>query len=240
MNYEKNKKAFQDLSKNSKPDAIIFDWDNTLVDTWPLIHSAINEAMRAFGKEEWSLKRVHDEIYHSMRESFPLIFGDDWQKAGEVYKKSYRALHLEKLVFLDGALELLDKIQEKKILQFLVSNKIGTTLRKEAAHLKVDEKFFSIVGSLDADFDKPSSSPVELALIGSNLSLNNKNIWFIGDSVADVECAYSCGFQPIIYGHEGGILKSITPELYENGKKGEGAIPLFFEHKELINLLDLL
>jgi phosphoglycolate phosphatase len=30
------------MNKLSIPRAILFDWDNTLVDTWPLIHTAMN------------------------------------------------------------------------------------------------------------------------------------------------------------------------------------------------------
>ena len=76
MNIEKNLAALQNLKK---PKAVIFDWDNTLVDTWPLIHRAINTTMNAMGKEEWSLQKVKDTVHKSMRESFPGIFGDNWQ-----------------------------------------------------------------------------------------------------------------------------------------------------------------
>ena len=36
--FTQNTEAFLKLPK---PKAVIFDWDNTLVDTWPLIHQAI-------------------------------------------------------------------------------------------------------------------------------------------------------------------------------------------------------
>jgi phosphoglycolate phosphatase len=32
------------------PKAVIFDWDNTLVDSWPVIHHALNETLEAYGK----------------------------------------------------------------------------------------------------------------------------------------------------------------------------------------------
>ena len=89
-----NKKA---LLKLSKPKAVIFDWDNTLVSTWPLIHLAINHTMKNMGKDEWSEQEVKNRVHNSMRESFPAIFGDDWQKAGQIYKDKYHSLGLDNL-----------------------------------------------------------------------------------------------------------------------------------------------
>ncbi|MBM3590884.1 MAG: hypothetical protein FJX30_05915, partial [Alphaproteobacteria bacterium] len=73
----------QKIRELPKPDTIIFDWDNTLVDTWPLIQIAINKTMKQMNKDPWSLEKVRDTVHKSMRESFPEIFGNDWQKAGE-------------------------------------------------------------------------------------------------------------------------------------------------------------
>ncbi len=237
MNYQKNLEAFIDLKNQPKPDAIIFDWDNTLVDTWPLIHAAINSTMREFKREEWSFKKVKDEIHKSMRESFPEIFGDKWQEAGEFYVNSYRNINLKKLKFLDNAFDLLKKINQKGILQFVVSNKIGKTLRKEAKSLEVENYFFSLIGAGDADTDKPSTDPVELALSGSGIDLKNNNIWFVGDTIADIDCAYNCGARPIIFGHDKQISKTISSQVYENGKNKEGPIALFLDHIEFINIL---
>ena len=32
------------------PQAALFDWDNTLVDTWPVIHEAMNTTLSAMGR----------------------------------------------------------------------------------------------------------------------------------------------------------------------------------------------
>ncbi len=235
MNIEKNLAALKNLKK---PKAVIFDWDNTLVDTWPLIHRAINDTMLAMNQEEWSLKKVKDTIHKSMRESFPQIFGDDWQKAGEVYKSSYRSTHLDELTLLPDALKLINKLQEKNILQMIISNKIGITLRKETKKLNITDKFFSVIGSMDSSFDKPHRAPFDLALSGSGLDPQQDHIWFIGDSLADVECAYNTNCQPIIFGYDDAISKTISLELSSAGKNNEGPIPLYFKHEDLINVID--
>lgn len=237
MKYQKNIDAFNSLLKKGKPDAIIFDWDNTLVDTWPLIHESINATMKEFGRDEWSFKRVKDEVHKSMRESFPELFGENWQKAGDFYINYYRNINLNELSFLEGALDVIKAIKEKNIKQFVVSNKIGITLRKEAKSLNVDDYFFSLIGASDADCDKPAVDPVNLALKSSGIELEKNNIWFVGDTVADINCAYNCQIQPVIFGHENEISKTISQDLYSQGKNLEGEIPAFFDHKEFTKLI---
>jgi len=236
MDLTKNKIAFNNLKK---PKAIIFDWDNTLVDTWPLIQYAIDKTMVDMGREPWGLERVRDNVHKSMRESFPEIFGNDWEKAGEIYKNTYRSIHLNKMRLLPNSLELIKKISQQGILQFVVSNKIGATLRKEAQQLEVDRDFFALIGSNDANADKPSREPVELALLGSDIDVKNDEVWFVGDTIADVDCAYNSSCTPIVYGHSSHeISKTIPADILEQGRDGKGAIPVYFDHGELIRVLE--
>ncbi len=235
LNLEKNHRAFQNLSK---PDAIIYDWDNTLVDTWPLIKNSINFTMRQMNREEWSLEKVRDSVHKSMRESFPEIFGNEWERAGEIYKKAYHDINIDQISLLKNSFELLNFVKNLKIPQFLVSNKIGITLRKEVKKLQLEHLFFSLVGAQDADRDKPSREPADFALMGSQIDSKKHHIWFIGDTVADVECAYNLGACPIIYGYSGNkISKTIEESILENGVDGKGAVAVYFDHQELINIL---
>ena len=39
----------------TRPRAVIFDWDNTLVDSWVCIRESYNMTFRHFGMPEWSL-----------------------------------------------------------------------------------------------------------------------------------------------------------------------------------------
>ncbi len=235
MEFALNRQAFLNLSK---PKAIIFDWDNTLVDTWPLIQIAIDTTMEAMGKEKWGLEKVRNNVHKAMRDSFPEIFGDKWQEAGEIYKNTYRSIHLDKLRLLPGTIDLINKIFEKGILQFVVSNKVGATLRKEVEKIGIEKKFFSIIGSFDASVDKPSKEPVELALMGSDLKLGEDEIWFIGDTIADIECAWNSGCRPILYAHpDNKVSATVSKKILLEGRNGEGPIPIYSNHNELVELL---
>ncbi len=229
---------FLALKNLKKPKAIVFDWDNTLVDTWPVIHNAINQTMQAMQKPELSLDQVRNTVHKSMRESFPDIFGNNWQEAGEIYKQCYRKNHISAITLLPNSLNLIKQIQQQEILQFLVSNKIGATLRLEANKLGIDDYFFAIIGAGDAYYDKPDPAPLQLALLGSDLDIKQDEIWFVGDTIADVECAYNAGCTPIVYGYsDNQISQSISPKLLQEGKNNKGSIPLYFNHQELIDIL---
>lgn len=186
-----------------KPKAIIFDWDNTLVDTWPLIHLALTETMQAMGHEPWSLEVTKKQVHLSMREAFPILFGERWQEAAMIYQRNYRQPRtLEKLTSLPFVEELLTTLKKQpSLLVSIVSNKMGDFLRKEVQHLQWNEYFYKVIGAQDAKEDKPSIAPLLLALEGSNIQLN-KEVWFVGDSLTDMECAHNAGCTPIFYGED--------------------------------------
>jgi len=72
------------------PRAILFDWDNTLVDTWATIHDALNFLMRAMEPAEWSLAETRERVRLSLREAFPLYFGERWEEARDRRPRAQR------------------------------------------------------------------------------------------------------------------------------------------------------
>ncbi|MGY9014340.1 MAG: HAD family hydrolase, partial [Rhodospirillales bacterium] len=142
-------------SQLSRPKAIIFDWDNTLVDSWKTIHQALNATLTNFGLEPWSLEYTKANVQKSMRDSFPGLFGNHWEKAGEFFYEQYEAIHIETLSPLEGAEQTLVALKKEGIYLAVVSNKKGNYLRQEVTHLGWDTFFGQIVGALDAEQDKP-------------------------------------------------------------------------------------
>lgn len=182
-----------------KPEAVIFDWDNTLVDTWPIIHAALNNTFREFGLPEWALADTKNRVRKSMRDSFPEIFGPDWEMAGKRYQDHYRAEHLGKLHELPGAEAVLKALQARGVPMFVVSNKKGPNLRTELNHLGWQGYFQTVIGADDASHDKPHCAPVLLALAETD-HRPGPELWFIGDSDIDLACAQATGCTPILFG----------------------------------------
>jgi phosphoglycolate phosphatase len=184
-----------------KPKAILFDWDNTLADTWPVIYASLKRTFEEMGKTPWTFEETKDRVHRSLRDSFPEIFGDRWEEAGKLYLQNFEQIHLERLQPLEGAKMVLDMLKATDIYLAVVSNKTGYNLRAEIIHLGWEHYFSAMVGAKDTDEDKPSPKPVLKALEGSNIELGD-HIWFIGDSLTDLECAYNTGCTPIFYGDQ--------------------------------------
>jgi phosphoglycolate phosphatase len=194
----------------SRPLAIIFDWDNTLVDTWPVIHDSMNTTLERMGCPLWSIDETKERVRRSLREAFPDLFGDQWEIARDVFYERFKKIHLERLEVLIGAENLLKTLHAKNIYLGVVSNKSGDNLRREADHLDWSRYFGQVVGAMDATKDKPAIEPVIMALAGSEIRLGS-DVWFVGDTKIDMECAYNSGCLPI-------LVRNTPPDSKEFGE----------------------
>ncbi len=185
-----------------KPEAILFDWDNTLVDSWPVIIHCLTQTFEAMGKTPWpeeDIRAGRQNIHHSVRASFPGIFGEEWERARHVYLDYFSAIHLEKLRVLPEAEELLNLLKAQEIPCAVVSNKTGEKLRLEVSHLGWDHYFHRVIGAMDAVEDKPSAAPLHLAMEGLALS-SPEAVWMVGDSETDLEAAQNARCKPVLFG----------------------------------------
>ncbi len=185
------------VALNGQPRAILFDWDNTLVDTWPTILDALNTTFEAFAMPPWSMIEARQRVRKSLRDSFPELFGDRWEEAGEIFYQRYSAIHVEKLRPLAGAERMLGALTDAGIHLGVVSNKKGDLLRRESKHLDWDRYFGALVGALDAEKDKPDPKVIDLALADSGIE-KGPDVWFAGDADIDLECAHNAGCLPVL------------------------------------------
>jgi len=183
-----------------RPRAIIFDWDNTLVDSWTTIHASLVETFEAMGHEPWTLDQTRERVRYSMRDSFPKLFGDSWEEAGRCFYAAFERLHLETLAPMPGAGDMLAALHEAGFSLSVVSNKTGRYLRDEATHLDWQQFFHRMVGAGDAPQDKPAEDPVHMALDGSNVAAGDA-VWFVGDAGIDMEIAHKTGCIPVLLGN---------------------------------------
>ena len=183
----------------SRPRAIIFDWDNTLVDSWATIHDALNFLMAAMERPLWTIEETRERVRLSLREAFPAMFGERWQEAQQIYLERFRAIHLERLTALPGREAMLQRLAADSHYLAVVSNKTGGVLRNEVAHLGWTGFFGAVVGAGDAHTDKPHCAPVELALAPSGIA-PGPDVWFVGDTAIDMECALAAGCVPVLLG----------------------------------------
>lgn len=192
------------------PVALVFDWDNTLVDAWPGVAGALNAALTAFGHRPWSLAEVRGRVRQSLRDSFPALFGEAWEQARDVFYAALEKCHLQHVTPLPGAAETLSRARERGLALAVVSNKTGRYLRREAEALGWSAQFATLVGAGDAEADKPHPAPMRLALASLGVTAGPQ-VWYVGDTALDMQAARNAGVLPVLIGdaaHDGGPARA--------------------------------
>ena len=187
-----------DLKLLPKPYAVIFDWDNTLVQSSKRIELATMATLKMFDKTAIEPELVNGHLNRSVKDAFPHIFGEQAEVAKREFYNFYDNVYgYMKVEPLNYALELLQKLKDKNIYTSIVSNKRGDVLRQEVESLKWQQYFQKIVGSNDAKEDKPSKEAPLLALSGLN-KLDISKTWFVGDTTVDIDCGINLECHPIL------------------------------------------
>jgi len=198
---------------SSRPSVLLYDWDNTLVDGWAGITAALNAVFGEFGHPVWTVDDTRNRVRVSLRESFPVMFGDRWEYARDLFYETLSRQHLRHVCPMPGA--------EAAVAagagwpQGVVSNKAGPFLRREVTHLGWDRFFGPIVGAGDAAIDKPDPAPLHLALRHLGRPAD-RSVWYMGDTALDMQAARAAGLTAVLIGdaaHDGGVERA-APDLH--------------------------
>lgn len=175
------------------PEAIFFDWDGTLVDSYGFLNGAHNNVRSQFGMEPLPEGGFARFFGLPREQLFIDIYGNRSEEAKAAFEKYYLANHLHDLEVLDGVEEMLECIAQSGIIMGVVSNKKSRFLQAEVLHLGWDKYFHDIViGAGDASADKPDGAPILLAAKKAG-NLSSSKIWYVGDTHIDVQASLSAG-----------------------------------------------
>ncbi len=182
------------------PQAIFFDWDGTLVDSYPLIIAAHNYArdklsLSAFGAEEFRpyFGKPRDLIYST-------LYTGQEDIARQYFEEFVLEHHSEQLNPMGGAKELLDDLKSHSFKMAVISNKKAELLNAEIKALNWAHYFGCILGSGDTQKDKPDPEPLNTAAQALGTHAEVENIWYIGDSEVDMESAHRAYLTPVLLG----------------------------------------
>lgn len=193
---------------DTPPTVLLYDWDNTLVDGWAGITAALNAVFAAFDKPLWTVEDTRNRVRVSLRESFPVMFGDAWEQARDLFYGTLRDQHLDHVQPMPGAAEAL--LAGARWPQGVVSNKAGDFLRREVVHLGWSGHFGPVIGAGDAVADKPDPAPIFLALQQLGCA-PDPSVWYLGDTALDMQAARAAGVTAVLVGdaaHDGGVARA--------------------------------
>ena len=202
------------MAEVTAPKALLFDWDDTITHNWFRVFQSMNKTLKYFGYSEWSDDEAKRRLGMAASDVFPKIFDSKAKEASVVY---YDFLSdLDDSPAIEGAVDSIRGLSSNTNLYMgVLSNKLGVVLREEATKLGLNDCFSKIIGSKDAEFDKPARQAVDKALEGSGLK-PRPDIWFIGDSHVDMQCAHDNGCTAVLIESKtppDDMLKGIEPHL---------------------------
>jgi phosphoglycolate phosphatase len=192
----------------SPPHAIIFDWDNTLVDMGGLLREIRQITCLSFAN---NIDQEKFQASSASAESFFATFVEP-ELARKFFHNEYLRRSKEELKSLPGALDTLNTLHKQNIPLLLVSNKSSSLLEDEIERLGWRDYFKTVVGSSKVmGQDKPNAHNAFVAMKSVGIEPSS-NVWFIGDSDADILCAYNAGCYPLLIGDK----REFTPAKYQH------------------------
>lgn len=207
---------------------IVFDWDGTLADTYPVISAAYDYT---FDKLE--LPRIpYDEIKRltstlQNKDTLGYIFGDRKPEASEAYYEFITAHHAANLEAMPGAREVLEFCRNAGIKSYLITNKKTLYVAEEIKKVGFDGLFDKVIAAGEYAEDKPHPIATH-AVFGGNLPPAG-TILVLGDGQADYNVART-------YDHDGQKARCI---IYDPKHKYGGDQPDYTvtDLKDVINIL---
>lgn len=171
----------------NKPDIILWDWDNTLINT----RFIAAKALRRLGEEtnvSVSENDITEVIGGHLVDFWYRHYGDNPLPMLQRFISYYQGLNHMAILFPETK-EILSFVKESGIPQMVISNKNEDILIEEANRFGLTSYFQKVVGTIGNGIAKPTKEFADFAL-GKEWP---KNILMIGDGKSDMQFAKTLG-----------------------------------------------
>lgn len=182
---------------------VLFDWDNTLAESRIALVTVVNQVLAEYHMPNWDIVKKRRDAKLSFRDNFPNIFGDEL--APRAYRR-YAELYLQQVPSLISTFpcvpEVLEFFRCRGVPMLIMSNKDRRLLDAELPLLFSPSLFARIVAGHEAPHDKPYREHILYSLEGllKPEEITPENVWMIGDSAQDSDCALAANALPIRIG----------------------------------------
>ena len=181
-----------------KPELVLIDYDNTLVDSWPQDFETSNKVFEELGHEAMSVIEMLQQPHMSAVEAIAKKTNIAYEKVKAVYNKIYKEVHAELAPPLPEAENLLYFLKENKIPVIVVSNKGQDLLNSTVKKMGWNKYFIDYSGAQKDKPKKPNPSVVHEIVKKNNRFISYDSIFFVGDTLSnDLKCALEAGVIPV-------------------------------------------
>ena len=185
------------------PRAVIFDFDGTLLDTFPAIAVGFNAALTPISGRTYSDAEViahfgppDEGMISDALQDFP---GADFNAAIDRYFAAFEVADKDCPIF-PGITELLDELAARQIPLGIMTGKGRRAAEITLHRLKWHSRFGTIVTGDDALAKPAPDGPL---LAARELNIAPANCVFVGDSPADMKAATAAGMTAVVAGWHG-------------------------------------
>ena len=180
--------------------AVVFDWDNTLAQSRDALVASVNVVLKKYDLPSWDEVKSKRNNNLSFEDNFPIIFGKNAHKAYQLYRQIYVQIVPNLIKRTRYAYPVLNFFKKRNIPICLMTNKDRYLLDFEMPLLFEAEYFSYIVCGHEAAYNKPHPEHLIQTLKPFLPNIKMQNVWVIGDSPQDSDCACSCGAKAIRIG----------------------------------------
>jgi HAD superfamily hydrolase (TIGR01549 family) len=191
---------------------VLFDWDGTLLDSFPAGYHASVTVLRHFGVEvdrERFLETYSPNWYESYRQLG--IPEREWDNADRLWRKTYQKQTSDLFPF---AAEMLRRLSRAGLVLGLVTSGDRERVLHEISRVGLQEVFSATVCFEDTHEKKPHPAPLALGL--ERLSADPATAVYVGDRPEDILMGQTVGTFTIGVESEYGpraILERASPDL---------------------------
>jgi phosphoglycolate phosphatase len=196
--------------------AIIFDLDGTLLDTIEDIHKAVNTALTSFGFNTIHITETTLNIGHGAYNLIrQILIKEDLDIVKNVYD-AYQKYYDEHVIIhtkpYDGIDLIFEYLMNKGIKVGIVSNKHAYLVEKLVQH------FFPFISHYKGmkPLIKIKPDPEMLLHMIHEMELSNEDVFYVGDSEADILCGQNANVDVIAvsYGYRSqNVLSALKPKV---------------------------
>lgn len=201
----------------SRPQAVLFDLDGTLVDTADDLGAALNHVLAHVGKPLCEPQQYRPVASHGAKGLLELGFGADlvnysFAELRQMFLQYY-ALHIaDHSILFAGAETLLQQLGRADIPWGIVTNKPYKLAASLLRQLPALADCRILLGGDSLAQRKPDPTPLWVAC--HQLQVAPQHCWYLGDAERDIAAGRRAGMQTIVAGF-GYLSQDDQPQLWQ-------------------------
>jgi len=190
---------FKNKGENLHIKNIIWDFDGTIMDTYPAIATTTFNVAKQ-NKINIEYKEIMRMVKITLRHALEYISeqcGKSYEELFAEYLAEYVNYDVAKLTLFPHVEEVLHLIIKQGGKNYIITHRGKKSLQEHLAQHNIANLFTYCIGG-DANFPR-KPDPAVFIYLKEKFSLNPQETIVLGDRILDVEAGYGAGFKGILY-----------------------------------------